>query len=37
MQNWTRLYDYIMTEATPAEWYKRGEVIYFDSYIGGDY
>ena len=30
----TRLYDYIMTEAVPTQWYKRGEVVYFDSYIG---
>lgn len=29
----TRLYDYNMTEGTPIQWYKNGEIIYFDSYL----
>ena len=29
----TRLYDANMTEGTPIEWYKSGEIIYLDTYI----
>lgn len=29
----TRLYDFNMTEGLPIQWYKNGEIIYFDSYL----
>ena len=29
----TKLYDYLMLEGTPVQWYKSGEVIYFDAYL----
>ena len=29
----TKLYDFNMTEGVPIQWYKNGEVIYFDSYL----
>ena len=29
----TKLYDHIMIEGTPVQWYKSGEIIYFDAYI----
>lgn len=29
----TKLYDQVMNEGTPIQWYKSGEVVYFDTYL----